>query len=108
MVTAAEVQVVQRVPFFNPLNEWIKQSQPSQIAGKGHNETLEIVIPMGHTTTAKSVTGIHVPENGGTCGSHFCNVFRRSHSNRLETIFYCKWSSHRRCIECQKSVQSLK
>jgi hypothetical protein len=46
------------------LKEGIKQSQ---MAGKGHNETLEIVNVVEHTTTATEVADIHVPGNGGTC-----------------------------------------
>jgi hypothetical protein len=38
----------------------------SQIAGKGHNETLEIVNPLKHTKIAIVVAGRHVSENGGT------------------------------------------
>jgi metal-dependent hydrolase (beta-lactamase superfamily II) len=34
-----------------------------QIAGKGHNEILEIVNPVVETTTANAVTGTHVPGN---------------------------------------------
>jgi hypothetical protein len=45
------------------LYEGIKQSQ---IAGKGHNETLEIVNPVEHTKSATDDTQGHVPENGGT------------------------------------------
>jgi hypothetical protein len=37
-----------------------------QMAGKGDNETLEIVNPLEHTQSIKTVTGTHVPENGGT------------------------------------------
>jgi hypothetical protein len=54
------------------LNEIKKQSQ---IAGKGHNETLEIVNPLGEQSDAKSVIRDHVPGNGGTCTSEipqFC------------------------------------
>jgi hypothetical protein len=50
------------------LNEVIKQSQ---IAGKGHNETLEIVNPVKHTKSATDDRGGHVPGNGGTCHSQF-------------------------------------
>jgi hypothetical protein len=45
------------------LNEGIKQSQ---IAGKGHNETLEIFQPLEHTTAATEAVDVHVPGNGGT------------------------------------------
>jgi hypothetical protein len=45
------------------LNEGIKQSQ---IAGKGHNETLEIVHPLENTTAATDAADILVPKNGGT------------------------------------------
>jgi hypothetical protein len=36
------------------------------IAGKGHNETLKIVNPVGDTRAALDVNKPHVPENGGT------------------------------------------
>jgi hypothetical protein len=45
------------------LNEGVKQSQ---IAEKGHNETLETVHPLEHTTAATEAADVHVPENGGT------------------------------------------
>jgi hypothetical protein len=47
-------------------NDAIKQSQ---IAGKGHNETLEFVNPLEEHSDAKNVNENdgHVPENGGTC-----------------------------------------
>jgi hypothetical protein len=45
------------------LNEAKKQSQ---IAGKGHNETLKIVNPLVEQSDAKSVIRDHVPGNGGT------------------------------------------
>jgi hypothetical protein len=44
-------------------NEGIKQFQ---IAGKGRNETLEIVHSLEHTTAATEAFDVHVPENGGT------------------------------------------
>jgi hypothetical protein len=50
------------------MNKTIPIAGKFQILAKGHNVPLEIAIPMEHTTTAKDVTGIHVPENGGTCG----------------------------------------
>jgi hypothetical protein len=50
------------------LNAAIKQSQ---IAGKGHNETLEIVNPVKHTKSATDDRGGHVPGNGGTCHAQF-------------------------------------
>jgi hypothetical protein len=36
------------------------------IAGKGHNETLEIAITLKNTRAAHNVIQDHVPENGGT------------------------------------------
>jgi hypothetical protein len=36
------------------------------IAGKGQNETLEIVNPVKHTKSATDAIDGHVPENGGT------------------------------------------
>jgi hypothetical protein len=36
------------------------------IAGKGHNEILEIVNPMGHTTIANVTIRSDKSENGGT------------------------------------------
>jgi hypothetical protein len=39
----------------------------SQIAGKGHNMTLEIVNPVNHTRTASEKVDVHVPGNGSTC-----------------------------------------
>jgi hypothetical protein len=44
----------------------IEGIKPSQIAGKGQNETLEIVHPVEHTTAATEPDDIHVPGNGGT------------------------------------------
>jgi hypothetical protein len=38
-----------------------------QLPGKGDNETLEIVNPVKHTTTATDAVDGHVPGNGGTC-----------------------------------------
>jgi hypothetical protein len=38
----------------------------SQIPGKGHNETLEIVNPLEHMLAAKNVIKDHVPGNGDT------------------------------------------
>jgi hypothetical protein len=35
-----------------------------RIAGKGQNETLEIAIPMEHTTATSESVKDHVPENG--------------------------------------------
>jgi hypothetical protein len=37
-----------------------------RIAGKGHNEILEAVIPLEHMTSANDDDSAHVPENGGT------------------------------------------
>jgi hypothetical protein len=37
-----------------------------EVPGKGQNETLEIVNPLEHTTTATDAVDGHVPENGGT------------------------------------------
>jgi hypothetical protein len=39
---------------------------PSQIAGKGHNETLVIVHPLENTTAATDAVDVHVPGNDGT------------------------------------------
>jgi hypothetical protein len=65
-----------------------------QIAGKGHNKTLEIVKPVEELTVANGAVEIHVPENGGTCEVH-CRVKRRvtlnqSQSTRIDptTNFY--------------------
>jgi hypothetical protein len=41
-------------------------SKEMEIAGKGQNETLEIVNPLRRTKIAKNDTRGHVPENGGT------------------------------------------
>jgi hypothetical protein len=49
------------------LNENKKQLIPSQIPGKGHHETFEIVILLKHTRGATDAIDAHVPENGGTC-----------------------------------------
>jgi hypothetical protein len=38
-----------------------------QLAGKGHNETLEIVNPVEETRIAAESVDVHVPGNGGTC-----------------------------------------
>jgi hypothetical protein len=43
-----------------------------QIAGKGENEILEIDNPMEHTMTVTETFEGHVPEDRGTCDSHFC------------------------------------
>jgi hypothetical protein len=51
------------------LNEGIKQFQSQANAGKGNNETLEIVHPVEHTTAATDAADVHVPGNGGTCHS---------------------------------------
>jgi hypothetical protein len=36
-------------------------------SGKGHNETIKVVNPLGHTIPITVAVGEHVPENGGTC-----------------------------------------
>jgi hypothetical protein len=43
-----------------------EMKKQSQIAGKGHNETLEIVNPLEHTRSLNNDDRRHVPENGGT------------------------------------------
>jgi hypothetical protein len=48
------------------LNEIKKEFQ---IAGKGHNVALAIVIPLAHMRFLTENVDGHVPENGGTC--HF-------------------------------------
>jgi hypothetical protein len=45
----------------------------SQILAKGHNKTLEIVIPMEYTRTATDDVYGHVSGNGGTC--HVVDIF---------------------------------
>jgi hypothetical protein len=45
------------------LNEIKKESQ---IAGKGHNETFAIVIPLAHMKFLTETVDGHVPGNGGT------------------------------------------
>jgi hypothetical protein len=45
------------------LNE-IKKEWP--FAGKGHNATFEIVIPLAHMKLLTENVDGHVPENGGT------------------------------------------
>jgi hypothetical protein len=52
------------------LNEIKKEFQ---IAGKGHNEILEIVDLLEEQRIVTAVTGAHVSENGGTC--HILNKF---------------------------------
>jgi hypothetical protein len=37
-----------------------------QFVGKGHNETLETVNPLGRVPAAKDVSVAHVPKNRGT------------------------------------------
>jgi hypothetical protein len=43
-----------------------KPRNNASIPGKGHNEILEIVNPLEHTTAATEAFDVHVPGNGGT------------------------------------------
>jgi hypothetical protein len=45
-----------------------------QIAGKGYNETLEIVNLAEHTQSVKAVNGTHVRKNGDTCHSNLVSM----------------------------------
>jgi hypothetical protein len=57
--------IAKHLPHFRvSLNERIKQIQ---IAGKGHNETLEIFDPVEDTRVAIKSVDTHMSENGGTC-----------------------------------------
>jgi hypothetical protein len=63
-----------------PLN---KRKKEVQIAGKGHNETLEIFNPLEKRRVATETVDGNVPGNGGTCHSHFCAF---DMSAKLESI----------------------
>jgi hypothetical protein len=45
-----------------------------QIAGKGHNVTLVIVVLLEHMSVTTETVGGHVPGNGGTCVHIFATV----------------------------------
>jgi hypothetical protein len=47
------------------------------MVAKGHNVTYDVINPLKHTISATDDTGIHVPENGGTCHFAFCNLVAR-------------------------------
>jgi hypothetical protein len=49
-----------------------KIKKESQIAGKGHNATFEIFIPLAHIWLLTENVDGRVPENGGTCHSAVC------------------------------------
>jgi H2-forming N5,N10-methylenetetrahydromethanopterin dehydrogenase-like enzyme len=48
-----------------------------QVAGKGHNEILEIFNPLEHTRNVTKAVVDHVPENGGTCKKSFLHLSSR-------------------------------
>jgi hypothetical protein len=58
-----------------------------QTAGKGHNETLEIVILLVDTLAATNAVKDHVPENGGTCYLHFLRL--SEWKDMSVDCFYC-------------------